>query len=115
LVTTTHIYTSFRNSETTLETGNLKVKDKKNVEVIELIPEWLPKSDNCSDFSMTQFFSDVIDAYLGMPISCSYDLGLGLAISALNSLFKGQLILKCPFGVFKSPKKSTKFFPGFLP
>ena len=28
---------------------------------------------------------------------------------------KGQLILKCPFGVFKSPKKTTKFFPGFLP
>ena len=28
---------------------------------------------------------------------------------------KGQLILKCPFGVFKSPKKPTKFFPGFLP
>ena len=28
---------------------------------------------------------------------------------------KGQLISKCPFGVFKSPKKSTKFFPGFLP
>ena len=28
---------------------------------------------------------------------------------------KGQLILKCPFGVFKSPKISTKFFPGFLP
>ena len=28
---------------------------------------------------------------------------------------KGQLILKCPFGVFKSSKKPTKFFPGFLP
>ena len=28
---------------------------------------------------------------------------------------KGQLILKCPYGVFKSPKKPTKFFPGFLP
>ena len=28
---------------------------------------------------------------------------------------KGQLISKCPFGVFKSPKKPTKFFPGFLP
>ena len=28
---------------------------------------------------------------------------------------KGQLILKCPFGVFKSPKKLTIFFPGFLP
>ena len=71
MVTTTHIYTSFRNSETTLETGNLKVKDEKNVEVIELIPEWLPKSDNCSDFSMThffsvtQFFSDVIDYAFG--------------------------------------------------
>ena len=23
---------------------------------------------------------------------------------------KGQLISKCPFGVFKSPKKPTKFF-----
>ena len=28
---------------------------------------------------------------------------------------KGQLISKCPFGVFKSPNKPTKFFPGFLP
>ena len=28
---------------------------------------------------------------------------------------KGQLITKCPFGVFKSPKKPTKFLPGFLP
>ena len=28
---------------------------------------------------------------------------------------KGQLISKCPFGVFKSAKISTKFFPGFLP
>ena len=28
---------------------------------------------------------------------------------------KGQLILKCPFGVFKSPKKTTKIFPGFRP
>ena len=28
---------------------------------------------------------------------------------------KGQLILKCPFGVLKSPKKPTNFFPEFLP
>ena len=28
---------------------------------------------------------------------------------------KGQLILKCPFGVFKSSKKPTKKIPGFLP
>ena len=30
-------------------------------------------------------------------------------------LFKGQSISKCPFGVFKSPKKPTKYFPRFLP
>ena len=30
-------------------------------------------------------------------------------------IIKGQLISKCPFGVFKSPKKTMKFFPGFLP
>ena len=29
--------------------------------------------------------------------------------------FKGQLISKCPFGVFKSSQKTTDFFPGFLP
>ena len=28
---------------------------------------------------------------------------------------KGQLISKCPFGVFKSPKKTTDFFQEFLP
>ena len=28
---------------------------------------------------------------------------------------KGQLVSKCPFGVFKSLKKPTKFVPGFLP
>ena len=28
---------------------------------------------------------------------------------------KGQLISKCPFVVFKSPKNPSKNFPGFLP
>jgi hypothetical protein len=32
-----------------------------------------------------------------------------------TQIFKGQLISKRPFGVFKSPKTPTKFFPGFLP
>ena len=36
-------------------------------------------------------------------------------VSRPNCLNKGQLILECLFGVFKSPKKTTKFFPGFLP
>jgi hypothetical protein len=34
-------------------------------------------------------------------------------ISVFSS--KGQLISKCPFGVFKSPKKPLNFFPGLLP
>ena len=32
-----------------------------------------------------------------------------------NLYFKGQLFLKCPFDVFKSPKQPTKKFLGFLP
>ena len=32
-----------------------------------------------------------------------------------NPSTKGQLISKCPFGVLKSFKKPTNFFPGFLP
>ena len=30
-------------------------------------------------------------------------------------VLKGQLILKCPFGVFKSKKQNKKRSPGFLP
>ena len=38
------------------------------------------------------------------------------AIVLVNtSNIKSQLISKCPFGVFKSYKKLTKFFPEFLP
>ena len=36
-------------------------------------------------------------------------------VGVQNVVAKGQLISKCPFGVFKSCKKPTKFFPGFLP
>ena len=37
-----------------------------------------------------------------------------LKIEEVQKHTKGQLISKCPFDVFKSPKKPTKFFPGFL-
>ena len=42
---------------------------------------------------------------------------ISLAIKKWNSTKcpKGQLVLKCPFGVFESSKKPTIFFPGFLP
>ena len=36
-------------------------------------------------------------------------------VGVQNVVAKGQLISKWPFGVFKSCKKPTKFFPGFLP
>ena len=31
------------------------------------------------------------------------------------TFYKGQLTLKCPFGVFKSPKRPTIFFQDFCP
>jgi len=37
-----------------------------------------------------------------------------LSLLDLKAIAKGQLISKCPFGVFKSPKK-TVFFKGFMP
>ena len=44
------------------------------------------------------------------------DVGTFLESSvAGNSSGKGQLILKCPFGVFKSTKKPTNFYKDFCP
>ena len=45
------------------------------------------------------------EKYIGMNHCCYFH----------GYMAKGQLILKCPFGVFKSPKNPTKIFPGFLP
>ena len=36
-------------------------------------------------------------------------------LSNKNTPAKGQLISKCPFGVFKPPKKPMKFFKDFCP
>ena len=47
--------------------------------------------------------------------SAAHNLALTLLSNLSPGDAKGQLILKCPFGVFKSSKKPTKFFPGFLP
>ena len=48
--------------------------------------------------------------------SSDYDRNLMSKVyEAPVKVSKGQLISKCPFGVFKSPKKPTKIFPGFLP
>ena len=39
----------------------------------------------------------------------------GLPKPKVHDLSKDQLISKCPFEVFESSKKKTKFIPGFLP
>ena len=67
----------------------------------------------------------VISSFMDSPKSsfweCScvmrdeHDLVFGTYCGMYLKLHKGQIILKCPFGVFKSFKKPTKFFPGFLP
>ena len=44
-----------------------------------------------------------------------YNLNASLCSYDFVSSAKGQLISKCPFGVFKSSKKPMKFFPGLLP
>ena len=38
-----------------------------------------------------------------------------LKLGAIGIVSKGQLILKCPFGIIKSPKKPTIFFQDFCP
>ena len=38
-----------------------------------------------------------------------------MTVGSKITLIKGQLISKCPFGVFKSLKKPTKFLPEFPP
>ena len=47
----------------------------------------------------------------------SKELNVGVLLESFTlPLYpKGQLISKCPFVAFKSPKKPTIFFPGFLP
>ena len=43
------------------------------------------------------------------PVKPANTNGGNLKIVLRLPAAKGQLILKCPFGVFKSPKKTTKF------
>ena len=61
------------------------------------------------DFEMVEFNTDNPDLYeadLYNAISSVRRNGVGI---------KGQLIAKCPSGVKISSKKTSEFFPGFLP
>ena len=40
---------------------------------------------------------------------------LDILSKAFKIITEGQLISKCSFGVFKSPKKTTNFFQDFCP
>ena len=48
-------------------------------------------------------------------IDLDYAIEKKSEVDLWNVAFKGQLISKCPFGIFKSSKKPKKNFPGFLP
>ena len=54
----------------------------------------------CGDFHSIKWYKENRRVYVYSPIA---------------NFAKGQLISKCPFGVFKSSKKPMNIFPGFLP
>ena len=69
-----------------------------------------------SGFSGSQSQPRGRNTYLNFQIISFCDLS-SPPLSALFCLknFKGQIIFKCPFGVFKSSKKPTNFFQDFCP
>ena len=65
-----------------------------------------------------------LNSYLDGILNCAFDClffvkgDWKLYVHTLNSAgmdTKGQLILKCPFSVFKSPKNQRNFFQDFCP
>ena len=63
-------------------------------------------------------FCDILCQICNCESKCNFEKqedGRGRLLYFLQNDSKGHLISKCPFGVFKSPKKTTKFFPGFQP
>ena len=73
--------------------------------------------------------SNITNVFMSKSLNCNWDFKAGLqtiytlcvvriSLCDLNRsgmISKGQLISKYPFGAIKSPQKTTKFFPGFLP
>ena len=51
---------------------------------------------------------------LSIILKIKFSNGIG-TINVFIKHIKGQLISKCPFGIKTTSKKSTEFFPGFLP
>ena len=77
-------------------------------------------------FSFTKFYSAIIVWQYIFALLCTVEIiittGLFHKISSYEIHFdqkpicaKGQLLSKCPFVFFKSPKNPSKKFPGFLP
>ena len=94
---------------------NLKVK---NLELISrlLAPETCLELANSGMTESIDIMLDPDGKNQGLPpIQVKCQLPEGKSIVGEEVTAKGQLISKCPFGVFKSSKKPTKFFPGFLP
>ena len=93
---------------------NLKVK---NLELISrlLAPETCLELANSGMTESIDIMLDPDGKNQGLPpIQVKCQLPEGKSIVGEEVTAKGQLISKCPFGFFKSSKKPTKFFPGFL-
>ena len=83
----------------------------QNVTISKLwIRNWWKCAMNHSCFNTTIFFCSKNSHSSNMPHAFFHSRIRGDKIAT-----KGHLISEWNFGVFKSPKKPTKFFPGFLP
>ena len=68
-----------------------------------------------NDVDIVGRMNQLVWLVLGGLAGLSHPLDLGKRFVQDLTTAKGQLISKCPFGVFKSTKKPTKFLQGFLP
>ena len=67
-------------------------------------------------FTTTQVFEDQVKFSLRLEgVDEVHDKGVLHSLQDIAFGFKGQLISKWTFGVFKSSQKMNDFFKGFLP
>ena len=75
----------------------------------------MAKSGPFLGIGITKNFYEFASEALHIAIFENFIKSMTSCLSKLKNTPKGQLKLKCAFGVLKSSKTPTKFFPGFLP
>ena len=85
-----------------------------------LVPKEAPvylnraKQSRASDLPKLDFFGSRLSVQVLRRSIDFLTSSLGTLRLQSPACLKGQLISKCPFGVLKSSKKPTKFFPGLV-